>query len=155
MYMHSHTSSFTYGNQVSPPVLAAMFRFLIRHIFFATNHGCAFNRLHYSSAFVATMEFDFKLGGLQLFTNTFGWEVVGIVMVALTTKSLNKPFLWKWYCFYQLVESFLNCISVSILRRHLMVWAVYAPRFLFSSIFLILNCVGQVLIFASSSSYLS
>jgi phosphatidylinositol glycan class O len=96
------------------------------------------------------MEFDFRLGGLQLFTNTFGWEVVGVVMVALTSKALKKPLVWKWYCFYQLAESFLNCISVSILRRHLMVWAVYAPRFLFSSIFLILNCIGQVLIFASS-----
>jgi len=127
-----------------------MFRFLTRHTFFATNHGCAFNRLHYSAAFVATMEFDFKLGGLQLFTNTFGWEIVGIVMVAVTSKSLNKPSIWKWYSFFQLVESFLNCISVSILRRHLMVWAVYAPRFLFSSIFLILNCFAQVLIVASS-----
>lgn len=54
------------------PVQAVLWRFVVRHVFFATNHGCAFNRLHYSAAFVATIEFDFVLGGLQLFLNTFG-----------------------------------------------------------------------------------
>jgi phosphatidylinositol glycan class O len=58
--------------QVFVPVQAVLWRFVVRHVFFATNHGCAFNRLHYSAAFVATIEFDFVLGGLQLFLNTFG-----------------------------------------------------------------------------------
>ena len=49
-----------------------MWRLLFRHVFFATNHGCAFNRLQYSAAFVASIEFDFHIGGFQLFLNTFG-----------------------------------------------------------------------------------
>jgi hypothetical protein len=133
--------------EVSSPVLATMWRLLVRHTFFATNHGCAFNRLQYSSAFVATMEFNFALGGLQLFLNTFGWEILGLIMVWITSFMKHRPCLWIWYGFYQVTESFLNCISVSVLRRHLMVWAIYAPRFLFSSIFLILNCFGQVVVY--------
>lgn len=62
----------TYLLQVSVPIQAVLWRFVVRHVFFATNHGCAFNRLHYAAAFVATIEFDFVLGGLQLFLNTFG-----------------------------------------------------------------------------------
>ena len=144
-------------SQISCPVLACLWRFLIRHVFFATNHGCAFNRLQYSAAFVATMEFHFTLSGSQLFFNTFGWEIIGLVLVwymgnsrikrqglgSLSSSSISP--LWRWYVFYQLLETFMSCISVSILRRHLMVWAVYAPRFLFSAIFLVLHCLGQVL----------
>jgi phosphatidylinositol glycan class O len=133
--------------EVSTPVQATLWRLLVRHTFFATNHGCAFNRLQYSAAFVATMEFNFALGGFQLFLNTFGWEIIGLIMVWITSFMNNRPCLWTWYGFYQVMESFLNCISVSILRRHLMVWAVYAPRFLFSSIFLILNCAGQIVVY--------
>ena len=130
--------------EVSTPIQATLWRFLIRHTFFATNHGCAFNRLQYSAAFVATVEFDFRLGGLQLFLNTFGWEIAGLILVWITSFVYGKKNLWTWYCLYQLVESFFNCISVSVLRRHLMVWAVYAPRFLFSCIFFILNVLGQI-----------
>ena len=133
--------------EVSPPIQATLWRFLVRHTFFATNHGCAFNRLQYSAAFVASINFDFALGGLQLFLNTFGWEIIGLIIVWVTAYMHNKKDLWSWYGFYQLVESSLNCVSVSLLRRHLMVWAVYAPRFLFSSIFLILNCFGQVIVY--------
>mmetsp|Transcript_45617 Transcript_45617/g.110519 ORF Transcript_45617/g.110519 Transcript_45617/m.110519 type:complete len:921 (+) Transcript_45617:260-3022(+) len=131
--------------QVSVPVQAFLWRLVVRHVFFATNHGCAFNMLQYSAAFVATIEFDFVFAGSQLFMNTFGWEIVGISAVCLTAFANKKPSLWKWYCFYQILEGFLNCISVSILRRHLMVWATYAPRFIFSAIFLVLNSMGQLI----------
>jgi len=126
-------------------VQAMLWRLVVRHVFFATNHGCAFNRLQYSAAFVATIEFDFVFAGSQLFLNTFGWEIVGISAVCLTSFAHRKPSLWKWYCFYQIIEGFCNCVSVSILRRHLMVWATYAPRFIFAAIFLVLNSVGQLI----------
>lgn len=148
LYMLSKATGFY---QVSTPVLATLWRLLVRHTFFATNHGCAFNRLQYSAAFVATMEFNFALGGLQLFLNTFGWEIVGLIMVWISAFMHRRPCLWTWYGFYQVTESFLNCISVSFLRRHLMVWAVYAPRFLFSSTFLILNCFGQMVVYLLSA----
>jgi phosphatidylinositol glycan class O len=133
--------------QTSSAVQAVLWRLVIRHVFFATNHACAFNRLQYSAAFVASMEFSFVLGGMQLFFNTFGWEILGLVLVIVTSSTLQKPYLWKWYCLYQLIESFCSCISVSLLRRHLMVWAVYAPRFLFASIFLILNGMAQLVVY--------
>lgn len=147
LYMLADATGFY---EVSTPIQATLWRFLVRHTFFATNHGCAFNRLQYSSAFVATVEFHFALGGLQLFMNTFGWEMVGMILVWITSFQQKKKNLWTWYSFYQLTESFFNCISVSLLRRHLMVWAVYAPRFLFSSIFFILNAAGQISVYLLS-----
>jgi phosphatidylinositol glycan class O len=65
---------------VSTVVQSILWRFTVRHVFFSTNHGCAFNRLQYSAAFVATNEFGFALGGLQLFLNTFGKSVMKIYL---------------------------------------------------------------------------
>ena len=86
------------------------------------------------------MEFNFVFGGASLFLNTFGWEVFGLLLV---------PDL-KWYYTFQAIETTISCISVSVMRRHLMVWAIFAPRFLFAAIFLILNCLGQLWSYSDS-----
>lgn len=133
--------------QVSSLVLAALWRLTIRHVFFVTNHACAFNRLQYSAAFVATDQFHFVTGGMCLFLNTFGWEIVGLIAVSTTSYLTGRPYLWKIYCFFQLLETFGSCISVSLMRRHLMVWAIFAPRFIFAGIFLMMNAVTQLILF--------
>lgn len=136
--------------QVPSAVLAALWRFIVRHIFFATNHGCTFSRLQLSAAFVATTTFNFVFAGASLFINTFGWEIVGLsfawVLSSSTGKGNQRIVLWRWYCLYQLIETLCSCISVSVLRRHLMVWDIYAPHFLFVAIFMILFSAFQLLV---------
>jgi hypothetical protein len=137
-------------------VLAALWRFLVRHAFFATNHGCSFARLQVSSAFVATSEFNFVFAGSSLFINTFGWEIVGLSFAwllsthasqsAIAAGPPRRTELWRWYCLYQLIETLCSCVSVSLLRRHLMVWDIYAPHFLFVAIFTILYSAFQLLV---------
>lgn len=117
-------------------------------MFFSTNHSCAFNRLQYSAAFVATDQFYFVTGGMSLFLNTFGWEIVGLIAVSASSFLTRRPLVWNMYCFYQLLETLGSCISVSIFRRHLMVWAVFAPRFIFAGIFLVLNSLAQLILYA-------
>jgi hypothetical protein len=130
--------------KVHPIVLATMWRLVTRHVFFATNHGCAFNRLQYSAAFVATTEFYFVTGGISLFLNTFGWEVVGIVFAWLLSQHPGRSKVWRLYGSFQLIEALASCISVSLLRRHLMVWDIYAPHFLFVSIFTALSGLSRL-----------
>jgi len=115
-----------------------LWRLSIRHAFFATNHACSFNRLHFSAAFVATETFFFAPAGISLFLNTFGYDVLGIVLVATLSRVSNRLDVWSWFCFYQMIEALFSCISVSIFRRHLMVWAIFAPRFVFAAIFLVI-----------------
>lgn len=124
--------------QIRAPVLAMIWRLCIRHAFFATGHACSFNQLHFSAAFVAFEQFRFAVAGVSLFLNTFGWEILGICFLANACRSCDRQDVMSWYCFYQLVETFVSCVSVSILRRHLMVWAIFAPRFVFSAIYLVL-----------------
>jgi len=137
-------------SEVPSAVVAALWRFIVRHTFFATNHGCTFSRLQLSAAFVATDTFNFVFAGASLFINTFGWEIVGLSTAWwLATSNVqvnqNRSSLWRWYCLYQLIETLCSCISVSLLRRHLMVWDIYAPHFLFISIFTILFAAFQLL----------
>ena len=134
-------------NLITAPTLACLWRFTIRHTFFVTNHACAFSRLQYSAAFIATNDFHYVNGGASLFLNTFGWEILGLLGIHMTSRMTSRPYLWRFYCFYQLLETVSACLSVSLLRRHLMVWATFAPRFLFSAIFLVLHTVaGMVLL---------
>lgn len=143
-------SSISGPAEVPSAVMAALWRFIVRHIFFATNHGCTFSRLHLSAAFVATNDFNFVFAGSSLFINTFGWEIVGLSSAWWLAKgnarpNQNRSSLWRWYCLYQLIETLCSCVSVSVLRRHLMVWDIYAPHFLFVAIFMILFATFQLL----------
>ncbi|KAL7485702.1 hypothetical protein ACHAW6_011303 [Cyclotella cf. meneghiniana] len=143
------------AKEVDAPVMAAIWRLAIRHIFFATNHHCSFNRLHYSAAFVATNTFFFHIAGSSLFMNTFGWEVIGSVLVIVLSRCIDngkradgkihfiqkRENVWHWFLFYQWAEILSSCVSVSVMKRHLMVWAIFAPRFMFAAVFTALNLI--------------
>jgi hypothetical protein len=114
--------------KIDSTVMAAMWRLLFRQVFFATNHHCSFNRLHFTAAFVATDTFQFHIAGFSLFMNTFGWELLGTTLLLLTSRfattfntadNKNAPSrVWDWFCFYQCTETLTSCISVSAMKRH-------------------------------------
>jgi phosphatidylinositol glycan class O len=132
------------SSRTSSLVVAALWKLVTRHVFFATNHGCGFNRLQYSAAFVATTEFNFIVGGLSLFLNTFGWEMAGLGFAWLFSRCPGRSNVWRIYTSFQLLEAFASCISVTVLKRHLMVWDIYAPHFIFVAIFTALNGSWQI-----------
>ncbi|KAL3827278.1 hypothetical protein ACHAXA_004753 [Cyclostephanos tholiformis] len=129
------------ANEVAAPTLAAIWRLAIRHAFFASNHHCSFNRLHFSAAFVATNKFQFFIAGSSLFMNTFGYEMLGSSVVLLYSQSRhngsrnNSADVWEWFIYFQWTEMLASCLSVSMMKRHLMVWAIFAPRFMFAAVF--------------------
>eukprot|EP00804_Cyclotella_cryptica_P025397 CCRYP_016515-RA/>CCRYP_016515-RA protein AED:0.20 eAED:0.20 QI:286/1/1/1/0.5/0.33/3/202/1032 len=147
------------AKEVDAPVMAALWRLVIRHIFFATNHHCSFNRLHYSAAFVATNTFLFHIAGASLFMNTFGWEIIGSILVMVLSRCTDSGIradgkiqfirsrdnVWHWFLFYQWTEILSSCVSVSAMKRHLMVWAIFAPRFMFGAVFTALNLILCIL----------
>lgn len=144
---------FAKERRIQSLVVASLWKMLTRHAFFTTNHGCAFNRLQYSAAFVATKEFNFVTGGMSLFCNTFGWEVAGLIGAHALSRQKDRESVWTLYIGLQLFEALASCISVTVLRRHLMVWDIYAPHFLFVAIFTILailSCLTKLILPSSS-----
>jgi len=125
----------------SPVLVASLLKFATRHVFFATGHACSFNMLQYSAAFVWRDEFTWWSGAFSLGTNSFGWEVLSLMFIWSQTISASamrkKHFraVSDWYGWFQIGELFGACLSVTIMCRHLMVWAVFAPRYCFATIF--------------------
>lgn len=86
------------------------------------------------------------MAGMSLFLNTFGWEIIGAILVLTISSQTNRrKDVWSWFCFYQLLEAAGSCISVSLMRRHLMVWAIFAPRFVFACVFTLIGLVFWLL----------
>ncbi|CAM9599436.1 unnamed protein product, partial [Ectocarpus fasciculatus] len=57
--------------------------------FFLTGHHNQFSRLQYSAAFVGFDEFDFKVGGVLLFLNTFGTEILAALALPLAAAAAS------------------------------------------------------------------
>ena len=120
---------------VAPLPRASLFYFGLRHAFFATNHACSFSALQYNAAFVTTDEFNFYTSGLLLAMNTFGWDVIGLLLIFGGDKDAT---IGGWYRWFQMLETLGACLSVSVHRRHLMIFAIFAPRFSFAVLFQVL-----------------
>ena len=115
--------------------------FLGRTFFFATGHHSQFNRLQYSAAFVGFEEFDFMVGGALLFLNTFGTELFTVLLLAhnvlssssssSSSASLRKAFATLLHL--SAFKTLLTTLCVLLQRRHLMVWAIFAPKFIFDA----------------------
>ena len=132
-------------------VIASLFRLATRQIFFITGHACSFNQLQYSAAFVWRDDFTWWSGALSLGLNTFGWELVSTLMIwgFVLEKKRERGGVGmegvECYGWITLLEVAGSCICVTIQCRHLMLWAVFAPRFCFSVIFSFYQWVPIVL----------
>jgi phosphatidylinositol glycan class O len=50
------------------------------------------------------------------------------------SSSTTSVSLWRYMVLFQSLELCCCCISASLMRRHLMIWAIFAPRFVFSAV---------------------
>lgn len=121
--------------------------------FFATGHQATFTSIKWESAFVGFVgDHDFyAIPVVMIALNTFASHVlcsITVVLIALWTStrkhergefslyenaSIRKE-VWKICIIYILLYALkvLSCLmSAGILRRHLMVWKIFAPRFVF------------------------
>jgi len=115
-------------------VLSILWKSCIRQTFFATGHSCSLGELQLSSAFVATKTFYFIPAGLSLFLNSFGWDIIGWLLCLASAKATRRRDIWQWLGLFYFLELLFNTVSVSVMRRHLMMWATFAPHFIFTSV---------------------
>jgi phosphatidylinositol glycan class O len=109
--------------------------FLGLDLFFATGHRNDLSTLQISAAFVGFKEYNFLISGSLLALNTFCGQLIHLILcIALTLKSCKKQGLFEslslaqWLYSLRLMFSTLNAL---IQRNHLVVWRVFAPKFVF------------------------
>ncbi|KAI3795243.1 hypothetical protein L1987_37892 [Smallanthus sonchifolius] len=134
-------------------------------LFFCTGHWCAFNGLRYAAAFIGFDEFTIIPQAILLTIETYGFShilpTLGLPFLVAyrhssnktkqTRESLNQ--LFQAYLIYGLimaVTTSFTVLCVMIQRRHLMVWGLFAPKFVFDVVGLLLT---DVLICVSSLIY--
>lgn len=97
--------------------------------------------LQLTSGFIGLESFNFVYSGILLAINTFGCDV--LVLMALCVSSLRwhregvtvkgatmrvGSFLMRVALVYRIALVLFSCTAAALHRRHLMVWAVFAPK---------------------------
>ncbi|CAM8935127.1 unnamed protein product [Rhodiola kirilowii] len=137
-------------------------------LFFATGHWCAFDGLRYGAAFIGFDEFVFVRQAVFLAIETFGFShilpILGLPLLVSDgnsdlTGNERPSILFKKLSLVCLIYGMISAVTVtftmlcvSIHRRHLMVWGLFAPKFVFDVVGLILT---DTLICMSSVYYIA
>ncbi|GAB2265520.1 hypothetical protein Dimus_000570 [Dionaea muscipula] len=125
-------------------------------LFFCTGHWCAFDGLRYGAAFIGFDEFILVRQAILLAIDTFGFShilpVFGLpVLVAYSlpnqqTKQTQASVLFVRLALVYMMYGFITALSatftvlcVTIHRRHLMVWGLFAPKYVFDVLGLIVT----------------
>ncbi|KAM7264085.1 hypothetical protein ACFE04_001768 [Oxalis oulophora] len=136
-------------------------------LFFSTGHWCAFDGLRYGAAFVGFDEFKLIRQAILLTIDTFGFShilpILGLPFFVachyLFNQATNQG---KTSLFMQLSQIYLiyglitattttaTILCVTLQRRHLMVWGLFAPKFVFDVVGLLLT---DILILCASLYY--
>ncbi|KAJ4722696.1 GPI ethanolamine phosphate transferase 3 [Melia azedarach] len=136
------------------PLSVTQWSLLATCLFFSTGHWCAFDGLRYGAAFIGFDEFILVRQALLLTIDTFGFShiipVFGLPFLVADQQLLGQTDqdrrliimqLYLMYLMYGLTivaTVVATIICVTIQRRHLMVWGLFAPKFVFDVVGLIL-----------------
>lgn len=144
------------GIYVADPVSVTQWSLLAVCLFYLTGHWCTFDGLRYGAAFIGFDHFHIIRQGLLLSIDTFGVSHILPVLslpfiVILWSASKNSEVkakdviinsLIQVHLMYGLITAItttLTIICVTIQRRHLMVWGLFAPKYVFDAIGLLLS----------------
>ncbi|KAI0668210.1 hypothetical protein C8Q78DRAFT_1049147 [Trametes maxima] len=132
--------------EVTPLALLAM------HTFFATGHQAAIPSIQWKSAFVLTPTLTYPFSPLLVTLNTLGphflvalatpllalWNVAPLPQPAADAKARGDAVRASLgIMLYHAVLLVSSAVCSAWLRRHLMVWKIFAPRFMLSALSLV------------------
>ncbi|GMF64525.1 unnamed protein product [Phytophthora lilii] len=147
-------SSAAFGNNTAWVLLWASCSY---HTFFTTGHANTFTSLQNAAGFVGFDIFNFYAAGALLGLNTFGCFALAV----LTLPWLNmrgQPHsggvqTGLAFSAYFSLNALVSTIFVAIQRRHLMVWAIFAPKFIFDGLVLLVIEFLLLLLLAPFSNH--
>lgn len=148
----NHVNS-VHGRSVVDLTSITQWNLLAVSLFFYSGHWCMFDGLRYGAAFIGFDNFNLFRQGALLALDTFGVShilpIFGLPLLFLYEYSGGKeaslPLCWSLtqafliYGFETAATTTFTLVSVAVQRRHLMVWGLFAPKFVFDAVGLILT----------------
>ena len=110
--------------------------FLSLQLFFRTSHSQSFSSLQIAASFIGFDTFHFAPAGLLLALNTFA-HLLTLAFLSSSGGGLGLLLVFCLRCVCTLCNALVN-------RRHLMVWEIFAPKFVFDALSLVVWCVVSV-----------
>ncbi|WRT65563.1 uncharacterized protein IL334_002508 [Kwoniella shivajii] len=128
--------------------------------FFSTGHQAVISSIQWKSAFIGFEVVTYPFSPILVILNTFGSFFLSSLVVPLmglwnisprprsSIPVLNHSLqLILAFLIYHSTITFSSAVTAAWLRRHLMVWKVFAPRFMSSGITLLIVDLGVILAF--------
>ena len=112
--------------------------FLSLHLFFRTSHSQSFSSLQIAASFIGFDTFYFIPAGLLLALNTFS-HLLTLAFLS-SQRDGGAPGLLLVFC----LRAVCTLCNAVVNRRHLMVWEIFAPKFVFDALSLVVWCVISV-----------
>jgi len=112
------------------PVVGLFYALAVFQYFYVTGHRCNFPSLQVAAAFVGFETFNFYISGVLMLFNTFGvfFALFGINVVHSPQTQVEA---FKYVTKFFFVNLLLTTLNTAVNRRHLMVWPIFAPKFIF------------------------
>ncbi|CCH58639.1 hypothetical protein TBLA_0A08500 [Henningerozyma blattae CBS 6284] len=120
--------------------------------YFTTGHQATIPSIQWDMGFILSPSITFPLTHIGLFLNTFGPHIIVSLSVALLTFWRQPPSILNpqtllarivsscgGLAIYNTVLCLSSFIFVTHFRRHLMVWKIFCPRYLFASASLLIT----------------
>lgn len=96
-----------------------------RIFFFAAKHACDFATLDFDAGFVGLDDAVPAVAGVLIAYNALGPFIVVVVH--------QRP-RWRWPVWLVSLDALLTAVFVCGARRHLMVWRVFAPKYVYDTL---------------------
>lgn len=144
------------------PIILAM---LGSYHFFKTGHQAALSSIQWECAFIPLREIRYPWSPLLVVLNTFGSHIMAAISVPLTVlwKSSQGPKqhpkqlvakiarAWCWFLVYFAVEGLATTMWAGWLRRHLMLYRIFSPRFMVgAAVLLVVDVIGILVVLMGS-----
>ncbi|XP_042065122.1 GPI ethanolamine phosphate transferase 3-like isoform X1 [Salvia splendens] len=153
MALEQNTKNNSSGSSLFYALPVTQWSLLAVCMFFSTGHWCAFDGLRYAAAFIGFDEFNLIRQAILLTIDTFGFShvlpIFGLPLVARgyllkQSKIVYSIRICQVYLMYGLITAIattFTMLCVAIQRRHLMVWGLFAPKFVFDVFSPIDSCI--------------
>ncbi len=149
----------------SSPIGPVMLAMLGSYHFFKTGHQAALSSIQWESAFVPLHEIRYPWSPLLVVLNTFGSHIMAAIAVTLTVlwkmndgpkqhprrlvKEISRA--WAWFLVYFAVEALATMLWAGHLRRHLMLYRIFSPRFMVgAAVLLVVDVIGILVVMMGS-----
>ncbi|VDN03644.1 unnamed protein product [Thelazia callipaeda] len=130
----------------------AFIAFLSSHGFFALSHQPVFTAIPWHAAFVGVPGnfTPLVVPAALVIAHIFASQILTCIVLPMLVACQSRSQLGLSYWTYKLLlfnslKAISACLMATIHRRHLMMWKIFAPKFIFESISLLVSCVALLI----------